>query len=111
MTVQNLAEMIWGDGNLQTVIGAMTLRAVAGDLPAVSNQGSSDTPDWFHLIRCASIFLDSDTECFHEAGLRILHSCLSSESSEKERAFAAAILAKSSNNPTLQVAIRRELLP
>jgi hypothetical protein len=111
VTVQALAEMIWSDGNLQAAIKAITLRAVAGDLPAISNQDSYDAPDWFHLVRCAGVFLDSDSEYFHDAGLRILHSCLTSESSEKERAFAAAILAKSSNNPSLQVAMRRELLP
>ncbi|MCP3447198.1 DEAD/DEAH box helicase [Bradyrhizobium sp. CCGUVB14] len=111
MTVQALAEKIWSDGNLQKAIEAITLRAVVDDLPAVSLEDFSAIPDWFHLVRCASVFLSSDSEYYHEAGLRILHSCLTWENAENERAFAAAILAKSSNNPAVQVAIRRQLLP
>lgn len=111
MTVQALAEKIWGDANLQTAIEAITLRSVIGDLPTVSTGQFSAAPDWFHLVRCASVFLNSDSENYYEAGLRILHSCLTSENAQNERAFAAAILAKSSNNPALQLAIKRQLLP
>ncbi|WP_338313755.1 DEAD/DEAH box helicase [Bradyrhizobium sp. TM239] len=111
MTVQALADLIWNDGNLQGAIQAITLRAVADELPGVSRPILSEDTNWFHLVRCASIFLNSNSESYHEAGLRVLHSCLTSSNAQTERAFAAAVLAKSSNNPTLQVAIKRQLLP
>lgn len=111
MTVQALAELIWNDGGLQAAVREITLSAVARDFPALAEQPSAAKRDWFHLVRCANIFLNSDSELYHDAGLRILHSCLSSGNEQNERAFAAAILAKASNNPALQVAIKRNLLP
>ncbi|WP_050418886.1 DEAD/DEAH box helicase [Bradyrhizobium tropiciagri] len=111
MTAQALAELLWSDAGIQSAVEQITLDAVAGDFPVLVKQDNATSRDWFHLVRCANIFLNSDSELYHDVGLRILHSCLSSGNGQNERAFAAAVLAMASNNPTLQVAIKRDLLP
>lgn len=113
MSTLKLAETLWSDSDLRSTILAITVQTAASELPP-----SRSLPllpqikhDWFHLLRCASIFLEVGDERFHDRGLRILHSCLSLRASDDHRALAAALLAKATSNPSLDVAIKRALVP
>lgn len=90
---------------------SIALYTAASDLPRQELPFGPRVRDWFHLLRSASVLLDSSNEDHCEAGLRILHGCLLIDEADGAKAFAAALLAKAASRPTVDVAIRRDLLP
>lgn len=111
MTTNKLAQLIWAEPNFQNMVHKITVSSAAYEIENVSTVSFLDDIDWFHLLRCASIFIEAHEEHFHEVALRIVHSCLILSKNLDARAFAAAILAKGANNPSINVAINRLLLP
>jgi hypothetical protein len=106
-----LAESVWADPDVQAAVRDISVHVATIDLPAPNASPPALKCDWFHLLRCASIFLDTDDEYYHDIGLRILHSSLTFDVGADKRALAAALLAKISSNPSLRVAISRSLVP
>ncbi len=108
MNSASLARQLWDDPALRASLEKMTLRSAFHEIPAI--EGGTlfyAEEDWYHLLRCASIFLASGEERFGDLGLRILHSALTFAKSPEERAFAAALLAKSGGAPALGVAAKK----
>lgn len=111
MTADALAPLLWEDGGLRTSIRNITLRSAASDIPALNADIAQwGGQDWFHLLRCASVFLSCENEDFFSRGLRIVHGCIASDSSDAAKALAAALLAKIASNPSIELAKRRHLV-
>lgn len=112
MTTLALAQAIWSDPEFRSLVNSITMQSAARDIVTLEGATVSSAPlDWFHLLRCASIFISDTTEQFHETGLRILHACLNSDGALKEKALASALLAKIASNPTIELAEARGLVP
>lgn len=111
MSAQDLAHALMSDEAFVEELQAIALHTAASDLPRQGLPFGPGVRDWFRLLRSASVLLDSDEEVHCEAGLRIVHGCLLTEGADRAKAFAAALLAKAASRPTIEVAIRRELVP
>jgi hypothetical protein len=111
MSSDEVAKALLSDASVIQAINSLSVEATAKDLSINSLDLFQPDYDWFHLLRCASIFLDADTERCFEVGLRIIHSCFILDAGKEERAFAAALLAKISSNPSLKIATKRSLIP
>lgn len=111
MTVESLCATIWADADFQT--GFRTLEAAAASQAILKKEEGEKigSARWQHLLRCASIFLSSDNEVFSEAGLRIVHGALQLGGTDQIREFAGSILAGSANRPTLELGIKKGLIP
>lgn len=111
MTTTNLAQLVWSEPSLQEMVQKITVSSAGSEIENVNLHPFSEDVDWFHLLRCATIFFESDEEHFHEIALRIVHSCLILSDDIDARAFSASILAKVASNPSINVAINRSLIP
>ncbi len=111
MSSKKLADLVWADQSIKTAVRNISVQTAAIDLPKSNTLQLPTCYDWFHLLRCAWIFLESHDEYYHDIGLRILHSCLTLDVGADERALAAALLAKVASIPSLRVAISRSLVP
>lgn len=113
MTALVLAQSIWSDPEFRSLVNSITMQSAARDIETLAPEAVALTTsfDWFHLLRCASVFVSDTTEQFHETGLRILHACLNSDAALKEKALASALLAKIASNPTIKLAESRGLVP
>ena len=111
MDSADVARRLWEDPALRASLDRMTLRCAFHEIPALEEGLLFEVEeDWYHLLRCASVFLASGEEKFGDLGLRILHSALTFAESEEERAFAAALLTKAGGAPALGVAMRKDLV-
>lgn len=106
-----VANRLWEDPALRASLDEMTLRCAFHEIPALE-AGSllHFEQDWYHLLRCASVFIASGEEKFGDLGLRILHSTLIFAKSDEERALAAALLAKAGGALALGVATKKDLV-
>lgn len=111
MTTADLAQLVWSEPGLQETVRHITVASAGSEIENVKLQPFTEDIDWFHLLRCAAIFLESEEDFLHEIALRIVHSCLILAATMDVRAFAASILAKVASNPSINVAINRSLLP
>jgi hypothetical protein len=112
MTATALAELIWAEADLQTAVKQIAIRTATIDISAIDAPTTEAIDfNWFHLLRCASVFVATDSEFYFDKGLQILHGCLLSEASGEEKALAAALLTKIASNPSVRLAERRKLVP
>lgn len=111
MALEDLASKIWDDTRLRGAVESLTSETVERELGPYTPSMFAPEYDWHVLLRCASVFIQSNSEFFNDIGLRIIHGCLLLSSEDHELAIAATILAKAANNPSIILATQRGLIP
>lgn len=111
MSNLELANKIWSDNDFQSVVRFISKQSAAQDFSRLGGTSTEEFKvDWFHLLRCASVFISDTDEYFHEIGLRILHGCLTSSADSNSKGLSAALLAKAASNPSVSLAVSRGLV-
>ncbi|PHR60969.1 MAG: DEAD/DEAH box helicase [Robiginitomaculum sp.] len=113
MVAQNIYEIIWKDENFQNSFSQIRLTAAGKTLGGTIQDDDLFKPEihWFHMLRCASILMESENEIHHDAALRIVYSALQLESDENILGYSISILAKTANQPSIDLAISRKIIP
>jgi len=115
MSTDDISEIIWLDDGFQNFFKTIRLKAaletLGDDIEGVDQEHDHAGIPWFHMLRCASILIESKEEVHHDAALRILYSALQTQSDENVLGYSTAILAKIANQPSIDLAISREIVP
>lgn len=117
LSIEHLCTNIWEQSGFQKRYLALQLagaeRLLSGALrphyTLLADPDDTQVP-WSHLLRCASIFLNSDTEGIYDAGLRIVHTAVQFGPNSEVRNHGGSLLARSANGPALSLAISRGLV-
>jgi len=113
MSANGISDIIWLDPEFQETFRDIRLIAafetLSGDIE--SPQQEEVNIPWFHMLRCASVLIESEREVHHDAALRIVYSALQTETDENVLGYSAAILAKTANQPSIELAIQRGIVP
>jgi hypothetical protein len=73
MTATALAELIWAEADLQTAVKQIAIRTATIDISAIDAPTTEAIDfNWFHLLRCASVFVATDSEFYFD---RVFKSC------------------------------------
>lgn len=111
--MSKLAEEIIKFNSFQNKLKDLTVESVKALFPSliVSKESSTSATDWNYMLFCASILARSETEVCQNAALRIAQHCLSvRDTTESHKLASAVILNTLTNNPSINLAIKRAAL-
>lgn len=113
MSVDRMSDVIWASDAFTDQYKELRITAAANTLGENVNRPMEIVPieNWFHLLRCASILLQSTRENHHDAGLRIVYSALQISDDENVKGYAIALLSRQANMPSVNLAIAKKLVP
>lgn len=113
MANQELSNIIWSDPSFKDSFSTLRISASARTLKKsidVSLEVGA-VKNWFHMLRCAAILIESNLEEHHDAALRIIYSALQLSDEENVKGYAIALLLKTANKPSIKLALDRSLVP
>lgn len=113
MANQDLSDNIWNDAGFREDYASLRISASARTLKD-SIDISLDVgmvENWFHMLRCAAILIESSSEEHHDAALRIIYSALQLSDDENVKGYAIALLLKTANKPSIKLAVDRAFVP
>lgn len=113
MSVDQISDRIWGDASFRKAFHELRVTASAYTLGENVTRPIEilKIKNWFHLLRCAAVLLESTRESHHESGLRIVYSALQISDHENVKGYAIALLLRQANLPSVELAISKNLVP
>lgn len=111
MTTSAIAAAVLGIESTSTLREALAVQGILHDFSAVHPKGKRVPIDWSRALSLASVLTGEDEATAQDVALRIAQGCLTAEDAlDHHRDAAALVLERMGNQPSLKLAVARELV-